>query len=322
MSVVERVLVTGAAGFIGGHLCEQLASQGRHVVGVDNFDNFYSRDQKEGNVRRLRAAGAMFEEADIRNFDQFSPCVDTVRPDAVVHLAGIGGVRNSLEFPRRYIETNFMGTQNVLDVCRNAGVEQLVIASTSSVYGHTAPVPFVETDSCAVPPHPYAASKRSAELVAGTYSSLYDMQITVFRLFTVYGPFGRPDMMPRLLLDSVSHGREIPLFEGDLARDWTYIDDVVAGLTLGVDTPLGFEIINLGRGSPQPVREFINQLEQVSGRSANLVSTPCPESELRCTYASTDKLQRLLAFQPSTSIADGVDALWDWWNMVESERVA
>jgi UDP-glucuronate 4-epimerase len=309
----ERVLVTGAAGFIGSHLCELLGGQGRQVAGVDNFDPYYGRAEKTNNVRCLELAGATFSEGDICDYDAFSALVERVNPEVIVHLAAKAGVRNSVEHPRDYFVANLQGTQNVLDVCRENDIERLVAASTSSVYGHTKILPFQEDDPCIAPLHPYAATKRSGELLAGTYAHLYGLQATMLRFFTVYGPRGRPDMMPRLLLDSISNQTPVPLFEGPLERDWTYVADIVDGIAAAVDHPLGFETLNLGRGAPLPLAEFIDELHRVSGGKANLVPKPRPASEMMSTYASTERLQDRLGIRPSVTVAEGVQDLWEWW---------
>lgn len=321
LSPVNTVLVTGAAGFIGSHICERLARDGKQVIGVDNFDPYYARIDKEENVRCLRAAGADFRESDIRSYGDIASLIDVTRPEVVVHLAAKAGVRNSVKFPRQYFETNLLGTQNVLDSCRALGVERMVLASTSSVYGNTKRIPFEEDDPCVEPLHPYAASKRSTELLASTYSRLYGLQITVMRFFTVYGERGRPDMMPRLLLNSLSTGAPVSLYEGPLERDWTHISDISSGLVAAVDRPLGFEILNLGRGHPVALAEFISELERASGKNANLVDAPRPDSEMVSTYASTEKLERALDYKPTVSVREGVEALWAWWQEY-AERLA
>ncbi|MCP3934688.1 MAG: NAD-dependent epimerase/dehydratase family protein [Actinomycetia bacterium] len=317
---VNTVLVTGAAGFIGSHLCELLARQGKTVVGVDNFDPYYARLDKEHNVACVRAAGGDFRESDIRSYGDIASLIDVTRPEAIVHLAAKAGVRNSVRFPRQYFETNLLGTQNVLDSCRALGVERMVLASTSSVYGRTTTIPFIESDPCVSPLHPYAASKRSTELLAGTYAQLYGLQITVMRFFTVYGERGRPDMMPRLLLDSISNGTKVDLYEGPLERDWTHVSDIVRGLAAAVDRPLGFEVLNLGRGEPIALREFIDELQEVAGKKANLAAAPRPDSEMLSTYASTDKLRELLGVESVVPVRDGVAALWEWWQEYSTMR--
>ena len=312
-AAANTVLVTGAAGFIGSHLCEHLAGLGKQVIGVDNFDPYYARIDKEHNVDLLRRAGADFRESDIREYGSIASLIDVTRPEVVVHLAAKAGVRNSVRFPRQYFETNLLGTQNVLDSCRALGVERLVAASTSSVYGNTKQIPFDEEDPCIAPLHPYAASKRSTELLAGTYARLYGLQITMLRLFTVYGERGRPDMMPRLLLNSISAGTQVDLYEGALERDWTHVSDVANAIGCAVDRPLGFSILNVGRGAPVLLSDFIERLEAVAGSSANLVPAPRPDSEILSTYASTEKLQEALGYTPRVTVQEGVERLWNWW---------
>lgn len=319
-SPVNTVLVTGAAGFIGSHLCEHLARMGKQVIGVDNFDPYYARIDKEYNVDLLRKAGADFRESDIRDYGSIASLIDVTRPEVVVHLAAKAGVRNSVRFPRQYFETNLLGTQNVLDSCRALGVGRLVAASTSSVYGNTKEIPFQEDDPCIAPLHPYAASKRSTELLASTYANLYGLQITMLRFFTVYGERGRPDMMPRLLLNSITAGTQVNLFEGRLERDWTHVSDVVEGVGRAVDRPLGFAILNLGRGEPVLLSDFIERLETVAGAKANLVSAPRPESEMLSTYASTERLVDLLDYEPTVTVQDGVERLWNWWQEYTAMR--
>lgn len=319
-SPVNTVLVTGAAGFIGSHLCEHLARMGKQVIGVDNFDPYYARIDKEYNVDLLRKAGADFRESDIRDYGSIASLIDVTRPEVVVHLAAKAGVRNSVRFPRQYFETNLLGTQNVLDSCRALGVGRLVAASTSSVYGNTKEIPFQEDDPCIAPLHPYAASKRSTELLASTYANLYGLQITMLRFFTVYGERGRPDMMPRLLLNSITAGTQVNLFEGRMERDWTHVSDVVEGVGRAVDRPLGFAILNLGRGEPVLLSDFIERLETVAGAKANLVSAPRPESEMLSTYASTERLVDLLDYEPTVTVQDGVERLWNWWQEYTAMR--
>ncbi len=310
----ETIFVTGAAGFVGSHLCEQLSLEGRTIVGIDNFDPYYDRLEKERNVAAIRRAGSEFRECDIREYGDLASLLDVIRPDTVVHLAAKAGVRNSVQFPRQYFETNLLGTQNVLDSCKAVGINRLVVASTSSVYGNTAEIPFVETDPCVNPMHPYAASKRSSELLCQTYAQLYGMQISIVRFFTVYGERGRPDMMPRLLLESVTSGKEVKLFEGDLRRDWTHVSDTIAGVIAAIDRPTGFATFNLGRGQPAPLARFIKEVERVSGCTANLVSTPRPQSEMLTTYASTARAEELLGVKAKVGIAEGVERMWEWWS--------
>lgn len=308
-----RVLVTGAAGFIGSHVAERLAVDGHTVLGIDNFDPFYDRRLKEANVDVVTARGVELFDVDVRERDDVIQLVGTFEPDVVVHLAAKAGVRNSIANPADYVFNNLNGTQHVLDGLRAAGSGRLVLASTSSVYGDDAPTPFREDFPAVRPLQPYAASKRAAEMLAGTYHHLYGIETTVVRFFTVYGPRGRPDMMPFLLADSIETGREVPLFDGPFERDWTFIDDIVDGVVRAVEVPLGFEILNLGRGAPVALSDFIDTLQRIAGRSANLRRTPAPPSEMIVTFADTSKSNRLLGFEPQWSVEDGARRMWEWF---------
>jgi UDP-glucuronate 4-epimerase len=303
---MQRVLITGAAGFIGSHACEAFAAAGYDTIGLDNFDPYYDRATKQTNVRVLEAAGAHFREADVRDDEALASLFDVVKPDVVVHLAAKAGVRNSEKFPAEYVRTNVNGTQSVLDAARRTDVGRLVMASTSSVYGSASAIPFVEDD-------PAAASKRAAEILAGTYCSLYGLQVTVTRLFTVYGPRGRPDMMPYMLAKSCRDGTPVPLFEGPLARDWTYVGDIVAGLIQAAENPLGFEILNLGRGEPVPLSDFIDEMTRASGSAPALEQRERPGTELLTTFADSSKARERIGFAPAVSVPEGVARFWDWF---------
>lgn len=308
-----RALVTGAAGFIGSHTCEALLERNHEVVGIDNFDPYYDTAAKRRNVEEIQRAGVQFREADIRDADELASLFDVVKPEVVIHLAGKAGVRNSERFPAEYVRTNLNGSQAVFDAALRNDVGRIVMASTSSVYGSTS-IPFHEDDPANSPLQPYAASKRAAEILASTYHSLYGLQTTVTRFFTVYGPRGRPDMMPFLLARSCKHGMEVPLFEGPLARDWTHVSDIVAGVVAAAETPLGYEILNLGRGAPVALAEFIEEMEKVSGRSANLVARARPATELLSTFADSSRARQLIGFDPQISVPQGVADFWEWYD--------
>lgn len=314
-----RALVTGAAGFIGSHLCVMLAESDVETFGIDNFDTYYDRATKLKNVQIVRKAHAKFSELDIRDRDALNSFVDVTRPDVIVHLAAKAGVRNSIKFPRQYIETNLLGSQNVFDAALLSDVDRIVMASTSSVYGDCPIIPFPEDFPAVKPLQPYAASKRAAEMLAGTYHHLYGLQTTITRFFTVYGPRGRPDMMPHMLADSIHAGTPVRLFEGDLARDWTYVLDICDGLMRAAHKPLGFEIINLGRGKPEKLNAFIAEMEKVSGGKANLNLTKRPDSEMMLTYADTTRARELLGFEPRFDIEEGVKAMWEWYVREQEE---
>lgn len=310
------LLVTGAAGFIGSHLAEQLCRRGDDVIGLDNFNDYYAPARKRANERRLAAyPNFRMVEADIRDRERMFELFATEKIDAVAHLAAMAGVRNAVTHPDLYVNVNLNGTQNLLDAARAAGgVRNFVFASTSSVYGNTTQIPFIETDPCDRPLQPYAAAKRAAEILGFSYHHLFGLNFTVLRFFTVYGPNGRPDMMAYLLADSIMKGKEIPLYDnGQMYRDWTFVDDTVNGVIAAIDRPLGYEIINLGRGEPVLLRHFVEIMEQLSGRKANVVPTPRLAADFARNEADISKARRLLDFNPSVSVDEGVRQFWEWY---------
>ena len=314
-----KVLVTGAAGFIGSHLAERLAGRGDTVVGVDNFNNYYDPERKRRNAEAVRQTGATVLEADIRDREKMLALFEEHRFDAVAHIAAMAGVRNSVANPALYMDVNLGGTQVLMDSSREFGVQNFVFASTSSIYGDTPNIPFQETDPCLQPPQPYAAAKRAAELLGFTYHKLYGLNFSATRFFTVYGPRGRPDMMPGLLAESLYYDRLIPLYKGDMRRDWTFVDDIVSGVVLALDRPLGYEIFNIGRGEPQPLADFIETIEAVSGRKARLEPQPKLAADVYVTYADITKAQKLLGFEPKVSIREGIERFWTWFEREQRE---
>jgi UDP-glucuronate 4-epimerase len=316
------ILVTGAAGFIGSNLAKKLLQRGERVTGLDNFNDYYDPARKRANVRPLLADSRFtLIEADIRDRDAMFRILAEGRFDAVAHLAAMAGVRNAVANPRLYIEVDLDGTQHLMDAALAAGtVGNFVCASTSSVYGATQQIPFVETDPCDRPLQPYAAAKRAAEMLGFTYHHLYGLNFTAVRFFTVYGPNGRPDMMPFLVADSIAKGREIPLYNGGegLYRDWTFVDDITDGLVAALERPLGYEIFNLGRGEPVAVKEFLAVFEELAGSRARLVHQPLPASDIPYTYANIEKARSLLDYHPKISVREGVQAFWDWYRTSQS----
>jgi UDP-glucuronate 4-epimerase len=308
-----KVLVTGAAGFVGSHLSEVLVKRGDTVIGVDNFNNYYDPAKKRRNAKVLANSSIPVVEADIRDRAEMFSLFEDHKFDAVAHIAAMAGVRNSVANPALYMEVDLVATQHLMDAAREFNVGNFVFASTSSIYGDTPNVPFVETDPCLQPPQPYAAAKRAAELLAYTYYKLYKLNFTATRFFTVYGPRGRPDMMPYLLAESIYKGKEIPLYEGDMRRDWTYVEDIAKGVVLALDKPLGYEIINLGRGAPESLAEFIRTMESIAGKKATLKLQPKLPADVYVTYADVSKARRLLGFNPTISIDEGVKRFWAWY---------
>lgn len=310
-----KILVTGAAGFIGSNLAEKLARRGDEVVGLDNFNDYYDPARKRANERRLTAhPNFCMIEADIRDRQAVLDLLAREKFDAVAHLAAMAGVRNAIANPELYIQVDYNGTQNLMDGARASGVGNFVFASTSSVYGDTKQIPFVETDPCDRPLQPYAAAKRAAEMLGFTYHHLFGLNFTVIRFFTVYGPQGRPDMMAYLVADSITKGTPVPLYEGgEMWRDWTFVEDITDGVAAALDRPLGYDIINLGRGEPVLLRDFVTYLEELAGGKANLTPTPKLAADVIRTYADTTKARRLLDYNPKVSVQAGVEAFWRWY---------
>lgn len=310
-----KVLVTGAAGFIGSHLAEKLSQRGDEVVGLDNFNDYYDPRRKRANQRRLeRYPNFCMIEADIRDRQGMFDLFAREQFDAVAHLAAMAGVRNAVAHPDLYVEVDYNGTQHLMDAARATGVGNFVFASTSSVYGDTKQIPFVESDSCDRPLQPYAAAKRAAEILGYTYHHLFGLNFTAVRFFTVYGPNGRPDMMAYLVADSITKGVEIPLYEGgEMYRDWTFVDDITNGVIAAVDRPLGYEVINLGRGEPVRLGDFVSIMESLAGRKARLRPAPKLAADVLRTYADIGKARALLDYNPQISVEEGVTRFWEWY---------
>jgi UDP-glucuronate 4-epimerase len=269
---------------------------------------------------RARDAGGLFRfvEGDIRDRKLLRELFTADRFSAVIHLAAMAGVRASVEEPWLYFDVNLTGTLNLLEEVRHHGAkgEQpiFVFASTSSAYGRTDRIPFDETDTADRPLAPYPASKRAAELLGHTYHHLHGVDFTALRFFTVYGPRGRPDMMAYKLLDGMRLSQDVPLYNGgNMQRDWTYVSDIVAGVMAASEKRLGYEVINLGRGQPVPLGDFVAQIEALAGRSGNLVSEPMPDADVAMTFASIDKAKRLLKYAPSVSVTEGTAEFFEWY---------
>lgn len=309
------IIVTGAAGFIGSHLTEALLERGEEVVAIDNFNDYYDPARKRANVASFRQHPRLhLYELDICDADGVTRVFERHAPTAVAHLGAYGGVRYSIGRARLYTDVNITGTVNLLEAARLVKANVFVFASTSSVYGHTDQLPFIETDPCNRPLAPYPASKKAGEVLGYTYHNLHDMNFTALRFFSVYGPRGRPDMMPFMVTHRIVNGQEIKLFDGgQMKRDWTYVGDIVKGIVAALDTPLGYEIVNLGRGEPVLMSDFVHIIERLVGKKAVLVTPPAPPSEPKITFANIDKARRLLGYQPQTPVETGLDRLWQWY---------
>lgn len=309
------VLITGGAGFIGSTLAQALLARGETVVILDNFNDYYAPDLKRANIAALRPTERLHViEGDLRRPEDIARAFAAAPIERVAHMAAMSGVRNSMQQVETYVAVNTMGSLNLLEAARTHHVQQMVMASTSSVYGTTRILPFIETDSADRPLTAYAATKRAAELMAHTFYHLHGMNVTILRFFNVYGPSGRPDMMPMKLFQASQDGGVITLFnDGDIARDWTYIGDTVDGVRRALDTPLGYEVLNLGVGSPLSMREFVHIIEALTGRTIHTQSVATPLSDPPITFCNNEKARRLLGFAPQVAVQDGLALTWEWF---------
>jgi len=308
-------LVTGGAGFVGSHVTQTLLERGETVAVIDNFNDYYDPAIKRRNIERLKAYDTFtLFEGDIRDVELVNRIFEEQGIQYVAHMAAMAGVRASVDQTRLYMDVNLTGTMNLMEAGKANEINQFVLASTSSVYGRTKVLPFIESDTADRPLAAYPASKRAAEMLGHTYNNLVDMNVTVLRFFNVYGPAGRPDMMPWRLMEATQNGELIKLFNGgDIHRDWTYIEDTVRGVVAALDKPLGYEIINLGCGSPISLIDFVEIIEEYSGKTINKVDVPTPLSDPPITYCDNTKARELLGFAPSIPVKDGLYKTWDWF---------
>lgn len=315
------ILVTGAAGFIGYHVCEALLAEGEQVLGVDNINAYYDRSLKRARLGRLtRHQGFSFRKLDIAEPEAMLPLAQQAPPiTAIVHLAAQAGVRYSLENPFAYVRSNVMGQVTMLELARRLGdLSHFVYASSSSVYGGNSKVPFAIADPVTAPCSLYAATKRADELIAHTYAHLYGIACTGLRFFTVYGPWGRPDMAYYSFTRAIAQGRPIRIFNhGEMWRDFTYIDDIVQGVLRALRRPATgtppVALYNLGNCRPQKLTDFVEVLERQLGRKAELILEPMQPGDVPSTYADIEDSRRDLGFEPVTTMEDGLGRFVAWY---------
>ena len=343
MSAAERpILVTGVAGFIGAAVASQLLARGDRVLGLDNLNSYYSPALKRARLEQLQQIDHFrFAQLDVEDGAALAELFSQDHPRAVVHLAAQAGVRYSLENPAAYIQSNLVGFGHILEGCRHNGVEHLVYASSSSVYGGNRQMPFSEQHPVNHPVSLYAATKKANELMAHTYSHLYGLPATGLRFFTVYGPWGRPDMAPMLFARAILAGEPIRVFNhGQMQRDFTYLDDIVQGVIRCLDKPasadpafdplqpnpataaVAHRVFNIGNAQPTELLRFIAVLEQALGRQAIQDLQPMQPGDVVATAADTSALEAWVGFRPSTSIEQGVDAFARWYRDVYVPLVA
>jgi UDP-glucuronate 4-epimerase len=308
-----NVLVTGGAGFIGSHVVDRLLARGDAVTVLDDFNDYYDPRLKRLNVAAF-GDRARVVEGDIRDPQLVNSVFAQGAFDAVVHLAARAGVRPSLAEPALYVETNVMGTQHLLEAARKTGVGRFVFASSSSVYGNNQQVPFAEDHPVSHPISPYAATKLAGEALAHVYHHLYGMSVVCLRFFTVYGPRQRPDLAIRKFTRAILEGKPIDMYgDGETARDYTYIDDILQGVMAALDRPLGYEIINLGESRTVTLRALVELIEQATGQHAIVRKQPPQPGDVALTYADISKARRLLGYQPAVPIEDGIKRFVAWY---------
>jgi UDP-glucuronate 4-epimerase len=326
-----RILVTGAAGFIGFHLARRLLADGHEVAGLDGMTAYYDPALKAARLAQLTPLdGFSFDRTMLEDMPALSAAFERARPDAVVHLAAQAGVRYSLQNPRAYVDANLIGGFNVLELARIHAVRHLLFASTSSIYGASERRPFEETDPTDHPLTLYAASKKAGELMSHAYSHLWDIPTTAFRFFTVYGPWGRPDMAPWMFAEAIAAGRPIEVHgAGEIWRDFTYVDDLVEAIVRLIPlapvkgSPVGpmdslspvapWRAVNIGRGEPVKLTELIEAIEAALGRKAERRLTPMQPGDVPLTFASAELLEALTGYRPTTPLAEGAAAFCAWF---------
>ncbi len=309
----KKVLITGAAGFVGFHLARSLKERGDEVVGLDNFNDYYDPGLKKARSRELHKCGVQVIHADICDYPGLMHAAESHGIDCVAHLAAQAGVRYSLSHPHAYVASNLEGFVNILEVCRHLKLK-LVYASSSSVYGLNTKVPFSESDRCDQPASLYAATKKSNELMAHTYHHLFGIPVTGLRFFTVYGPWGRPDMAYFSFTKAIMEGKPIEIFNhGAMERDFTYIDDIVDGIVAAVDLESAHEIFNLGNHKPEKLMTLVQLLEEAVGKKAHKVFTGMQPGDVLTTYADIAHSHEKLKFSPRTSLVEGLNKFVDWY---------
>ncbi len=317
-----KILVTGCAGFIGMHVSQYLLNQGHEVVGIDNLNDYYNPQLKLDRLTQIESLKEFaFKKIDISNANDINQLFSENGFSRVVHLAAQAGVRYSIINPKAYIDANITGFFNILEACRHHDIEHLVYASSSSVYGQNTKLPYSESDQVDHPVSLYAATKKSNELMAHSYSHLYGFASTGLRFFTVYGPWGRPDMSPYIFVKAILEKRPIQLFNyGEMSRDFTYIDDIVRGVVEILDRPSSIKstgsshrVLNIGNHQPVNLMEYVNTMEKVAGVPAIIELAPMQAGDVLSTYADTTLIEQVTQFKPSTSLEFGLEKFVHWY---------
>jgi UDP-glucuronate 4-epimerase len=326
----KRIVLTGGAGFIGSHLAAALLRRGMQVTIIDILDNFYSPIWKKSNLEDISRVGKFeFVQVDICDVENVRKALATAQPEALIHLAARAGVRPSIQQPLLYEQVNVAGTINLLEICRQVQVPQFIFGSSSSVYGESSRTPFSEDQVELRPVSPYAATKLSGEMLCYTYSYLYRLRVVCLRFFTVYGPRQRPDLAIHKFLSLLEAGKPIPFFgDGSSGRDYTYVDDIVAGILAALDygppssAVVPFEVFNLGNSHPVKLIELVAALERATGHHAILDKQPMQPGDVALTWANIDKAVCLLGYKPSMPLEAGLKAFVEWYRTTDPTRRA
>jgi len=311
---MSNIFLTGGAGFIGSSLADSLLEQGNKIVCLDNFDNYYDREIKLRNIQKaLKNPNFLLVEGDIRDRNLLSKLFSENNFQLILHLAAKAGVRSSVELPREYFEVNIDGTINILEIAKEYGVNQIIFASSSSIYGNNPKVPFSESDFVDHPISPYAASKKAGELICFTYHELYQMDITCLRFFTVYGPRQRPDLAIHKFAGLILEDKPVPVYgDGSLKRDYTYVDDIVFGVNQAIKNLSGFHIFNLGNSRTISVLEMITELEKAIGKKAQIDFLPLQPGDVNLTFADISAAKKELDYNPKFDFSTGIRKFIEW----------
>ena len=315
-----KILITGAAGFIGSHTCESLIKNGNSIIGVDNFDSFYSYRLKELNLEQLNQnSNFRFYKADIRDDKALNQIFSTNRVDVVIHLAAKAGVRPSIESISEYYDVNINGTISLLESMRKNGIKKMVFASSSSIYGNNQKVPFSEDDRVDNPISPYASTKKSGELLCHVYSHLYNFDITCLRFFTVYGPRQRPDLAIHKFTKLIQENKPIPFYgDGSSSRDYTYIEDIVNGISCALNHLEGYKIYNLGESKVITLKKLVEVIETILGKKAMLNQLPMQQGDVSRTFADISKARAEIGYNPAYDFETGMKKFVDWYKTMSA----
>lgn len=312
---MKKIFITGAAGFIGSHLALHLKKRGDFVIGCDNFSSYYDISLKRQRSAILKENGVEVLEFDISDMDAVDKVIRENGITHIVHLAAQAGVRYSIQHPQVYVQANVHGFVQLLEVCKRHPHIKITYASSSSVYGKNTKIPFSETDITDSPISLYAATKKTNELIAHSYHNMFGLSLTGLRFFTVYGPWGRPDMAYYSFTEAVLNGKPIRVFNnGKMKRDFTYIDDIVEGVAAAIDLGADYEIFNLGNNQPEELMDLIKIIEELTGKTTQKQFLPMQLGDVPITYADITKSKKMLGYKPKTSLREGMRHFYDWYS--------